>query len=282
MSKSKRRHRTRQTAKEEESNQRRREQSMAEERPPGWAQELLKQFADVKEAFEQKFDALNESLKSLKKESRAMINQVSNAEQRISHLEDFNDTHTRTTRELSKEVQQLKSKVTYLESQSRRNNLVFVGLKEGLLESATANKEMAMILRYILDLDESAQVPEVEQQHRALRPRPGPEESQRPFIVRMLKWSDRQRILKAARAKSEAGLKWQGKPFHVFQDLPADIQQQRAAYSELKKTLRGANMRFGLLHPSRLMVILAGEKYIYKTPEEARRDLSKRVPSAFG
>uniref|UniRef100_A0A668ARM8 Uncharacterized protein n=1 Tax=Myripristis murdjan TaxID=586833 RepID=A0A668ARM8_9TELE len=47
----------------------------------------------------------------------------------------------------------------------------------------------------------------------------------KPYIVRMLKWTDRQRILKAARAKP--GLKWHGKPFHVFQDLPAEIQQQR-------------------------------------------------------
>lgn len=206
---------------------------MAEENPPVWAQELLKQFANVRRSFEQKFDALNESMKSLKKDTRALINRVANAEQRISKLEDLKDTHNRTIGDLSKEVHQLKTTVTYLESQSRRNNLVFVGLKGGLFESSDPGKEMAAILRYILDLDKSDQVPEVERQHRALRPRPDPSEPPRPYIVRMLKWSDRQHILKAARART--ALNWYGKPFYIFQDLPAEIQQQRAAYSDLKK-----------------------------------------------
>ena len=61
-----------------------------------------------------------------------------------------------------------------------------------------------------------------------------------------------------------------------------EIQQQRAAYSDLKKMLQDANIRFGLLYPSRLLVTLKGENYIYKTPEEAQQDLVKLVPSAFG
>lgn len=231
---------TRLTTEQKVSEQRQIQRSMAEENRPVWAQELLKQFADVRQSFEQKFDSLNESMKSLKKDTRALINRVANAEQRISNLEDLKDTHNRTIRDLSKEVHQLKTTVTYLESQSRRNNLVFVGLKEGLFESSDTGKEMAAILRYILNLDKSDQVPEVERQHRALRPRPDPSEPPRPYIVRMLKWSDRQHILKAARAKT--ALNWHGKPFYIFQDLPAEIQQQRAACSDLKKKLRDANI----------------------------------------
>ena len=45
---------------------------------------------------------------------------------------------------------------------------MFVGLKEGLLESSEPLKEMATVLPYTLDLDESDQVPEVERQHRTL------------------------------------------------------------------------------------------------------------------
>lgn len=146
-----------------------------------------------------------------------MTNRVANAKLRISNLEDFKSEHAKTAHDLNKEIHLLKSKMTYLESQSKRNNLVFVGLKEGLFESPNPGTELGEILKYILDLNpESGKVPEVERQHRALRPRPGPDDPPRLYIVRMLKWSDRQRILTAAKEKK--ALKWHGKPFHLFQD----------------------------------------------------------------
>lgn len=141
--------------------------------------------------------------------------------------------------------------------------------------------ELGEILKYLLDLDpQTRRVPEVEQQHRAPRPTPSPDDPPRPYIVRMLKWSDRQHILAAAREKK--GLKWKGKPFHVFQDLPVEIQQQRTAYADVKKALRSANIRFQMLYPSRLLVMLNVEKLIYKTPEEAHQDLHRWAPSALG
>lgn len=70
--------------------------SMSGENPPVWAQKLLKQFADVKELFEQKFNALNE-----RKDSWALINRVVNVERRTGNLEDLQDTHTKTIRDLS-------------------------------------------------------------------------------------------------------------------------------------------------------------------------------------
>ena len=52
-----------------ESEQCQMEGSVAGENLPVCAQDLLKQFAGVKESFEQKLDALSENMKSLKKTS---------------------------------------------------------------------------------------------------------------------------------------------------------------------------------------------------------------------
>ncbi len=61
---------------------------MGEEEPPAWAQQLLTQINSVKNSFEPRFDELSESIKGLKKDTRAVLNRLSNAEKRIGELED--------------------------------------------------------------------------------------------------------------------------------------------------------------------------------------------------
>lgn len=153
------------------------------------------------------------------------------------------------------------------------------GLEEGL-EAGDPNKVLNDILRYILDLKATNAVPEVERHHRNLRPRPGPSEPPRPYLIQILMWSDRQSILRTAGRKRE--LIWKGRPFYVFQDLPVDIKRQRAEYADIKKKQRSLGLRYGLLYPSRLIVTIEGVKYIYNNPTDATRDLKTRLPTIFG
>lgn len=238
--------------------------------PPSWAQDLMSRM-------EQGFNELNVSVKEIKKDTRALVNRMANVEKRVGTVEDLQSDHQDDIQALKKEVKELKFKVTYMESYSRRNNLLIVGLKEGL-ESGDWTKELESILRYILDRSDSDPAPEIERHHRSLRPRPSPTDPPRPYIIRLLRWTDRQLILRAAAKKQ---LVWDGRPFHVFQDFPADIQHKRAEYSDIKKKLRDAGIRYGLLFPAKLMVTVKGQKYIYTSPTEASRDLAVHLPSVF-
>ncbi|KAK7877132.1 hypothetical protein WMY93_032158 [Mugilogobius chulae] len=251
-----------------------------QQQTPEWAQELLTKFSSVNDSFNQKFEELNASIKELRKDTRSMINRVNNAEKRIAQIEDKDAAYQKTLDELTKETNSLKTKVSYLESQSRRNNIVLVGLTEGVLEGADAEKELAMILNYILGRGEMDSAPEVDRHHRALRPRPGPSDPPRPYIVRLLRWGDRQLLLWAASKKKQ--MEWKGTTFRVFQDLPADIQLKRAEYGEIKRRLRAANIRYGMLFPARLLVTVDGQKRIYTSPAEAQKDLTQRLPTVFG
>ncbi len=58
----------------------------------------------------------------------------------------------------------------------------------------------------------------------------------------------------------------------MFQDLPVDMQPnvKHAEFADVKKKLRGAGIRYGLLFP-RLIVTVDKEKYIYATPDEAKK-----------
>lgn len=182
-------------------------------------------------------------------------------------------------KDLTKDMDSLKAKLTSLEAHSKRNNIVLVGLEEGL-EAGDPNKMISDVLRYILDLKDSDMIPEVERHHRSLRPRPGPSEPPRPYLVRLLRWNDRQNILRAAGKKKQ--LTWKGKPLSVFQDLPVDIKRQRAEYADIKKKLRGTGLRYGLLYPARLIVSIEGDKHINNNPADAMRGLRIRLPSVFG
>lgn len=128
------------------------------------------------------------------------------------------------------------TKVTYSDTHSRRNNLIIVGLRERLLESGNPDEELAALLRYILDQSETESALEVDRHHRS--PRPRPDLSDPPYIVRLLRWSDRQLILRAAAekgnklAEKKKRLEWENKPIHVFQDLPPEMQVEVCRHQE--------------------------------------------------
>lgn len=249
---------------------------MGDEDTPAWAKDLLAQFGKM-----------NMSINDIKKDLRDLVGRIGNAETRIQAVEDEQTTQKGGIQSCKKRLDKLESRISYQESQSRRNNLVLVGLKEGLLEE-DAEEELAEILRYILDREGTEPTIEVERHHRTLRPRPVPDEPQRPYIIRLLKHTDRERIRKAAIAKgrrlAEEGekLRWKGKPFRVYQDLPPEIQDARREYSDIKKKLYKARLRHGHLFPARLIVTINGDKHIYNTPNEALEDLRKRLPAVFG
>ena len=131
-------------------------------------------------------------------------------------------------KELTKEVNFQQTKFTNLEAHSRRDSLVFFGLEEGM-ETGSPDKMMNEILCYILDLEEGGTTPEVERQHRSLHPRPAPTEPPRPYIVHMFRWSDWQKIL-------------------------------GAGYDDIRGKLLRAELRNGLLYPSRLIVTIGDIK----------------------
>ena len=123
---------------------------------------------------------------------------------------------------------------------------MLVGLEKGA-EAGDPDRMVEGILRYILDLKVDDRVPEVERHHRSLRPCPAPSEPPRPYLMRMLRWNDRQAILKAAGKKKE--LSWRGRRLQAFQDLPVDIKKQRDIFADIKKKRQGRDLRYGLLYP---------------------------------
>lgn len=159
---------------------------------------------------------MQKSIQSLTKENKATVNRVSNAEKRISALEDENNAASPKVEKLRKETEILHNQVDDLISRSKRNNLRLVNIKEGA-EAGCLDDLIDKILRYILDLKEGEKPPEVDRAHRAPRPCPDPSQPPRAIFIRLLRWSDHQNILQAVGKKS--CLSWEGTRFFVHQDL---------------------------------------------------------------
>lgn len=165
-----------------------------------------------------------------------------------------------------------------LESRGRRNNIRLTGLKEGA-EAGDLDSFQNKILRYILDLEDSDPLPEIDRAHRTLRPKPNPGEPPQTIIVHLLWWGDRQIILQASRKKQT--LLWEGQRFFVRQDLAMEVQKQSAAYKDIIDKVKTTGLRFGLLHPAKFVITIERKTFKYESLEATLLDLKDKLPDVF-
>ena len=249
---------------------------------PGWAKYLIRE-TTTKADLAEKFDSLEtnlgkmeRSIQSVTNDCKAALHRVSNVETRVSALEDSGALEAPKVELLGKEVSKLTKQVDDLIGRSKRNNIRILSIREGA-EASNMDSFLNEILKYVLDLGPGQNPPEVDRAHRAPRARPDPGEPSRPIYVRMLRWADRQRILQAAGKKS---LTWGGVPFYIRQDLSPQVIKQRATYDNVISKIKDHDgLRFGILHPARLIVTLDGQKSTYDTASEAEQDLKTRLPN---
>ena len=160
---------------------------------------------------------------------------------------------------------------------SKTGNLRLTSIPEGL----EGNRLVAFVGKLLCHiLDKTDAPPDVERAQRTSRPRPATGEPPRPILIRLLRWSDKQEILTAARKKGR--LTWEGHHFSIFQEFSAEIQRQRSSFVDIKKTLRRAGLQYGMIHPAKLRVTLGvGQQRIYSSPQEAVEDLKTKIPNCF-
>ena len=251
-----------------------------EEEVPNWARTLLLEMKDIKETFSQRFDGLDKSIAQIKKESKACVQRINNAEKRISDVEDASVTQGKVIKSLVKKVETLQNKATDLEARSKRNNIIITNVCEGRETGDGLLQLLAEIMRGVLNLEPMAPTPEIERAHRALRPLPDPGKPPRPIILRFLRWNDREKVMKEI-AKAKRKITWEGKELCIFQDIPVEIQKQREKYNDLRSALRLQDIQHGILYPAKLIVTINQKTQVFKNYEEAEEKLKETNPDLF-
>ncbi|KAE8280189.1 hypothetical protein D5F01_LYC22332 [Larimichthys crocea] len=151
---------------------------------------------------------------------------------------------------------------------SKRNNVRLLGLKETYRTNGTMEECVKKILRDSLGLDVEGEF-EIERVHRALAPIPNEDQPPRPVLVRFIRQSVKEKVLKAVRTKQ--GLEWERVRLSVFPDMSRELAEKRKTFTAAKKTLHQLNVRYTLAHPATLQFTWKRKNRSFRSAKEAEK-----------
>lgn len=192
----------------------------------------------------------------------------------LQELAEAANSSAETVRGLETSVQKLREQVTFLsekctdlEGRSKRLNLRVAGLKEGREVGPNMRDFAALLLKEALDLEET---PLIDRAHRALRKRPGDAEPPRHLIIKLHYCHTFEDIMRKAMGTGD--IIFRGQKIQIFRDLPPEVAKRRAAFTTVRKMLRGKpRIRYGLLYPAKLRLTHDGMEKFFIDPKEATR-----------
>lgn len=169
----------------------------------------------------------------------------------------------------------MKRKLTDLESRSRRSNIKIVGLPEKV-EKGNPTHFIADLLPKLLGSDNFPAGLKVDRAHRI-----GAQSSSaqpRTMIVKIHHFPEKEKILNLARLQSP--LTFNGARISIYPDFPPEVSEQRRAFDGVKKKLREAGIKHGLLFPARLNLTFGTEQKTFLKPTDAEAFIDKFVTPA--
>ena len=237
---------------------------------------ILQEIRNGNQALSNKLDTktaeINESISGLKSMLDNLTSRVTETEERIGTAEDQLTELDSRVDKLTKDNEHLMEKVESLENYSRRNNIRVLNVREGC-EGSDPITFFANWLPTVLGQEHFPEPLIIEQAHRALAPRPSAEERPRAVLIRLLKYQDREKILRTAAKLSRENkgpIMYENTPVMFFPDLSANLVKRRKEFDQVKKELRSRDVQFALLYPATLRITLPdGKRKVFKTPKEA-------------
>lgn len=90
----------------------------------------------------------------------------------------------------------------------------------------------------------------------------------RSMVARLHHYPDKEKILRLAWLSSP--LMYNGARILIFPDFTSEVLKQRQAFNAVRKSLKEANVRHGLLFPARLIVTHNSSKHVFDSAEKAQ------------
>lgn len=215
-----------------------------------------------------------QQLNDIKAELTNVNAKLAEAEMRIENVEDRVQNVEQVLSKMIKVMTQQENKLLDQEGRSRRENLRIYNVPEGA-EGPSMVEFVQKLLRETLEVPPTTELG-IERAHRALAPRPSGDREDKPrsIIIRFLRYTTKEEVLRKAWGKKKVFLN--GRPIYFDQDYPAAILQKRKDYSEAKRVLKQRNIRFQTPFPAKLRVFYEDETRLYQTAMEATKDMKDR------
>lgn len=235
--------------------------------------EILAAITACKETLTTKIDFLTIDVGLIHQDMDKFRSRIAEVEDRVSTVEDTVRADSREVRALQLQVKALQERAIDTENHLRRNNIRILGLPERA-EGPRPAEFTEQLLSTLFSLGDMPPTFVVERAHRVplLPPRPGA--PPHPFLLRLLNYRDRDRILAAARAMPE--IKYENTKLLFFPDFSQEVQQRHKSFTDVRRRLRERGKRFGLLYPSRLRITDGDNTRFFDTPEAAAAWLDTR------
>uniref|UniRef100_A0A3P8T1M0 L1 transposable element RRM domain-containing protein n=1 Tax=Amphiprion percula TaxID=161767 RepID=A0A3P8T1M0_AMPPE len=214
---------------------------------------------ELKSTLAEEFDSLTKEIKAVKTEIvnntaaiRTEIEQmkahVKTVEAGLSTWSDEVVSVQETVQDLNKQMKDLQEKCEDLEGRMRRGNIRITGVPEH--PGSSSPTAVSKLIQEVLQMEKEVRV---ERSHRSLMQR-RPGDTPRVIIARLHNEGDVMDILR--RARDRAGqLKYKGNPIAMFPDYTANVAKARAAFTEVRRMLRGRQgIRYGLFYPAKFRI----------------------------
>lgn len=195
---------------------------------------------------------------------------ITEAEERISDVETSGAATKEALLSLLKEQRRLQTKVTDLESRSRRNNIRVYGVPEDS-EGDSMIKFMENLLTTELALPDGMSL-QIQRAHRALTQKPGPDATPRSIVINFQQYDVKETVLKLAWKKR---IHLNNKPIFFDHDYAYEVMGKRRAYGGIKKALKEKGIRFQTPF-TRIRIHWSTGPRTYEDAQQAARELRAR------
>ncbi|KAJ1089696.1 hypothetical protein NDU88_002843 [Pleurodeles waltl] len=195
------------------------------------------------------------------------------AEQRISAVEDTVHTKSKQLLQIEKVLKLIAAKNKYLEARSRRNNLRIVGIPESM-DTGCMEHHVERLLTTIFGADSFSTLLIVEQVHRSLAVRPPPDTPPRWTIAHILNYRDRDTALRMVRKRR--ALKFKGNEISIYPDFTVVVYKAHKKFAPMKQKTLQANITYAMLCPAHLRITYRGKDHIFTFPQQAGDYLKHR------
>lgn len=174
-----------------------------------------------------------------------------------------------TVASLTKQVELLQDKCEDMEGRMRRGNIRIVGVPEH--PGTSSPVEVSKLLKDVLQLNKEVKV---DRSHRSIGSRK-PGDRPRVIIAKLHYDGDCAEILR--RARDRAPLTHNGNRIAIFPDYTTSVARARAAFSDVRKMLRGRQgIRYGLIYPAKFRISYNGEEKEFLNAPEAMDYVKKK------
>ena len=215
-----------------------------------------------------------EEIRGFRKDTKLQLNDIkaeltnvnaklAEAEMRIENVEDRVQNVEQVLSKMIKVMNQQENKLLDQEGRSRRENLRIYNVPEEA-EGPSMVEFVQKLLRETLEVPPTTELG-IERAHWALAPRPSGDREDKPrsIIIRFLRYTTKEEVLRKAWGKNKVFLN--GRLIYFDQDYPPAILQKRKDYSEAKRVLKQKNIRFQTPFPAKLRVFYEDETRLYQS-----------------